>query len=182
MHHSLRFYSRHREGILRFYMFMARSTRIPLLGRLVRGVANAYGRTVEGASLLTLGEAESLVDRAAGVAVGPCTCRDVFQNCNHPRQTEILLGPTRHIFVAHMPQDSREITKENAREILRDCHRRGLIPSVIRCRGNFYAICNCCPCCCVPLRMRQHYGIGDALTRKRDILQEFAEMELSHHG
>ena len=46
MHHSLgpyRLYRRYRELILRYYIFQARWTKIPVLGRLVRWVANLYG-------------------------------------------------------------------------------------------------------------------------------------------
>ena len=180
MHHSLRLYSRHREGVIRFYMFMAGWTRIPLLGRVVRWAANAYGRNMEGAYLLTPDEAEAIVDSAEGVAVGPCTCRTIFRNCDNPIDVEILLGSTRHIFMEHMPHDSHEITKEEAREIPRDCHRRGLIHTVIKCREDYYAICNCCSCCCVPLRMSKQYGIGGALVRHQDIVREFKEHQLAH--
>jgi hypothetical protein len=180
MHHSLRLYSKHRQGVLKFYMFGAKMTRIPLIGRLVRWVANAYGRNMEGAYLLTTDEAELIVDIARGVAVGRCDCRDVFKNCDNPLDAEILLGPTRHIFMEHMPHDSREITKKEAKGILRDCHRRGLVHSMIKCKNDFYAICNCCTCCCVPLRMIKLYGIGDALSRKEDIVQEFKEY-VSHY-
>lgn len=31
MHHSLRLYSAHRKGFIRFYMFMAKWTKIPLI-------------------------------------------------------------------------------------------------------------------------------------------------------
>jgi len=180
MHHSLRLYSKHREGTLKFYMFGANCTRIPLIGRLVRWVANAYGRNMEGAYLLTADEAETIVDSAEGVAVGPCTCRSVFKNCDNPVNVEILLGPTRHIFMEHMPHDSHEITKEEAREILRDCHQRGLIHTVIKCKNDFYAICNCCSCCCVPLRISKQYGIGNAVNRHKDIVREFKEHQLAH--
>ena len=180
MHHSLRLYSRHREGVLKFYMFWAKWTKLPVIGKLVRRVANAYGRNMEGAYLLTTDEAEAIVDSAEGVAVGPCTCRDVFKNCDNPVDVEILLGPTRHIFMEHMPHDSHEITREEAREILRDCHRRGLIHTVIKCKDDFYAICNCCSCCCVPLRLSKQYGIGNALVRHKDIVQEFKEYQASY--
>ena len=182
MHHSLRLYSRHRKGTLKFYMFWAKWTKLPLIGRLVRWVADAYGRNMEGAYLLTPDEAGAIVDSAEGVAVGPCTCRDVFKNCDNPVDVEILLGPTRHIFMEHMPHDSRETTREEARGILRDCHRRGLIHTIIKCKDDFYAICNCCSCCCVPLRLSKQYGIGDALVRHKDIVQEFKEYQASHHG
>ena len=180
MHHSLRLYSRHREATLKFYMFWAKWTKLPVIGKLVRWVANAYGRNMEGAYLLTTDEAEAIVDSAEGVAVGPCTCRGVFKNCDNPVDVEILLGPTRHIFMEHMPHDSREITKEEAREILRDCHRRGLIHTVIKCKDDFYAICNCCSCCCVPLRLSKQYRIGNAVNRHKDIVREFREHQASH--
>lgn len=181
MHHSLRFYSKHRQGALKFYMFGAKCTRIPLIGRLVRWVANTYGKNLEGAYLITTDEAEAIVDGAEGVAVGPCTCRDVYQNCDNPVNVELLLGPARHIFTEHMPHDSHEITKQEAKEILKDCHQRGLIHNIIKCKDNFYAICNCCSCCCVPLRLSKQYGIGGTLNRNGDIVQEFKE-HVHHHG
>ncbi len=182
MHHSLRFYSSHREFILKAYMFFAEWTRIPLIGGLVRRTANAYGKNVEGGYLLTPAEAEEIVDSAAGVALGPCTCRTVFKNCDNPISAEVLLGPTRHIFVEHMPHDSREISKDEAKDILRDCHKKGLIQTIIKCRGDYYAICNCCMCCCVPLRLSKQYGIGKAITRKENIVQEFRAIQLLHQG
>jgi hypothetical protein len=179
MHHTLKLYSGHRRSLLRLYIFFARWTRLPLLGRLVRRVANRYGGT-HGAYLLTPAEAEALVDIAGGVALGPCDCRRVFGNCDNPISTELLLGPTRHILMEGMPHDSREISADEAKEILRDCHRRGLIHTIIRCRGDFYAICNCCNCCCVPLRLSRQYGIGNAITRHRDIVGEFQEYQGSY--
>jgi hypothetical protein len=179
MHHSLKFYGGHRIGILRFYMFGAKCTRIPLLGWLARWIANTYGENRQAAYLLTPAEAEEIVDIAEGVALGPCDCRKVFGNCDNPVGAEILIGPTRHVFLETMPHDSHEITKEEAKDILRDCHRRGLIHTTIKYRGNFYAICNCCSCCCVPLRLSKQYGIGKALVRHEDIVQEFREYQKS---
>ncbi len=182
MHHSLRLYSRHRELFLKYYIFQARWTRIPVIGNLVRWVANAYGRNMEGAYLLTTGEAEAIVDSAEGLSLGPCTCRTVFRNCAHPVNTEIMVGLSRNVFVEERPQDYQEISKQEAKGILRQCHQRGLIHTIIKCRQDFYAICNCCSCCCVPLRLSRQYGIGKALTRSDDIVQEFKEHQLLHSG
>ena len=182
MHHSLRLYSRHRELILRYYIFQARWTKIPLIGRLVRWVANIYGKKASGACLLTTEEAEEIVDSAGGLALGPCTCRAVFRNCDNPIDAEIMVGLTRNIFIEERPQDYRQITKQEAKDILRQCHQRGLIHTIIKCRHDYYAICNCCPCCCVPLRLSKQYGIGNALTRNPDIVQIFKEYQRSHRG
>ena len=69
MHHSMRLYSRRREWILKFYIFWAKCTRIPLIGRLVRWVANTYGKKASGAYLLTLNEAYEIVDISEGLAL-----------------------------------------------------------------------------------------------------------------
>ena len=180
MHHSLRLYSRHREFALNFYMFWARWTRLPLIGRLVRWVANAWGRKGEGGYLLTTGEAEEIVDIAEGLALGPCACREVFKNCDNPVNAEIMLGLNDNVFIEERPQDYREITREEAKEILGQCHQRGLIHTIIKCREDYYAICNCCSCCCVPLRLSKQYGIGKAVARSEDIVQEFREHQLAH--
>ncbi len=180
MHHSLRLYSRHREFALKFYMFWARWTKIPLIGRLVRWVANTWGRSMEGGYLLTTDEAEEIVDIAEGLALGPCTCRETFGNCDNPINAEIMLGLTGNVFVEERPQDYREISREEARDILKQSHQRGLIHTIIKCRQDYYAICNCCACCCVPLRLSKQYGIGRALSRSGDIVKEFREHQMSH--
>jgi hypothetical protein len=180
MHHSLRFYSGHRPWVLRLYIFGGRLTRLPLLGRLVRWLANRYGRTMHRNYLLTPAEAEALLEAADGLAAGPCDCRKVFRNCDNPLDNEIILGPTRHILLEAMSPEAREITRDEAREILRDSHQRGLIHTIARCRGDFYAICNCCSCCCLPLRLSKQYGIGEALVRHDDIVGEFREYQLAY--
>ncbi len=180
MHHSLRLYSRHRELFLKYYIFQARWTRIPLIGRLVRWVANAYGRNMEGAYLLTPDEAEEIVDISEGLSLGPCTCRAVFKNCDNPVNTEIMLSLSRNLFVEERPHDYHDITKQEAKDILRQCHQKGLIHTIIKCRQDFYAICNCCSCCCVPLRLNKTYGIGNALIRSDDIVREFRKHQPAH--
>ena len=74
-----------------------------------------------------------------------------------------------------MPKDAQEITAEKAREILQDSQRRGLVLTILKCREDYYAICSCCTCCCVPLRLSKRYGIGEALVRHKDIVKEFRE-------
>ena len=182
MHHSIRLYSRHRESVLKFYIFMARWTKIPLIGRLVRGVAILYSKKGSAAYLLTLDEAEEIVDISEGLALGPCTCRAVFRNCDNPINAEIMVGLSRNVFIEERPHDYREITRQEAKDVLNQCHQRGLIPTIVKCRQDFYAICNCCSCCCVPLRLSKQYGIGNALARSDDIVREFRKRQLLNEG
>lgn len=179
MHHSLKLYSRYRELFLRYYIFQAKWTKIPIIGRLVRKVANSYGKRVSAAYLLTLDEAKRIVDSSDGLALGPCTCRAVFKNCDNPINTEIMVGLNRNIFMEERPHDYREITKQEAKDILEQCHQSGLVHTIVRCKRDFYAICNCCSCCCVPLRLNKKYGIGNALVRSENIVRQLMEGRLS---
>jgi hypothetical protein len=173
MHHSLKLYSRHREPVLKFYLFWAEWTKIPLIGLLVRRVGNMWGKKLEGAYLLTTAEAEEIVSLAKGLAVGPCACRELERKCDNPIQAEIMLNLQDSAFVTERPNDYHRITAEEAKSILRDCHSRGLIHNIVKCRDDYYAICNCCTCCCVPLILSKQYGIKNALVRKEGIVDEF---------
>ena len=64
MHHSVRVYSRYRELFLRYYIFQAKWTRIPLLGRGIRKMANIYGKKGSSAYLLTFDEVNEIVDNS----------------------------------------------------------------------------------------------------------------------
>jgi hypothetical protein len=150
-----------------------------LIGNLVRKAANFYGKNASGAYLLTLQEANEIVDASEGLALGPCTCRTVFKNCENPINTEIMLSVGRNIFIEERPHDYAEITKEQAKDVLRQSHLNGLIHTIIKCRQDFYAICNCCSCCCVPLRLNKQYGIDNALARKRYIIEKLQKSQPS---
>ena len=181
MHHTLKLYSRHREFALKFYLFWAGWTRIPLIGKLVRKVGNTWGKKLEGAYLLKTSEAEQIVDLAEELALGPCACRQVSHHCDNPVQAEIMLNLHGNVFVTERPEEYRAISKNEAKALLRDFHKRGLIHTIIKCREDYYAICNCCACCCVPMRLAKQYGITSALIRKEDIVAEFRRQKPAPH-
>jgi hypothetical protein len=182
MHHTLKFYNANRDWILRFYMFGAKCTSLPLVGRLFRKVANTYARGEHHAYLLTTEEAVELIGLSKAVASSKCTCRTLYHNCNNPKDNEILLSPSRHALLETMPQGAQEITPEKARTILEESKRRGLVLTIIKCRGDFYAICSCCTCCCVPLRFSKKYNIGEALQRHKNVVKEFRDYVANYKG
>jgi hypothetical protein len=180
MHHTLKFYNGNRPWILHLYMGFARLAKIPLLGKLAQNIANRYGQTAHHAYLLSPGEAEELIAGAAGIAQTGCTCRKLYHKCQHPDDNEILLAPSQHILKETMPRDAKEITPEKALEIIADSRKRGLILTALKCRGDYYAICSCCSCCCVPYRLSKQYGIGEALVKHKDIVKEYREHVTAH--
>jgi len=179
MHHHLRgTYGKHQHSLIHLYMNLAKLTKIPLIGRFARWVANTYAVVGHGGYLLTLQEAEQIVDIAARVAIGPCSCREEFRNCNNPVMSEIVLSSGITEVYAKSDQDFHEVSKEEAKEVLRKAHQNGLIQSIMRCGDHFYSVCNCCSCCCVPLRLLKQYGVGKALIRNPNVISDFEKQTL----
>ncbi len=177
MHHTLPFYGQNRRRFLKLYISLAKLTRIPLLGALVRWVANRYGRNRHGGYFITLGEAEQMIDASNSVALGPCGCREVFHNCNRPIMTEIVVGAGREIYSKIRNKRFRQVSKEEAKEVMRQCHGKGMMHTVMQCQGLFYAICSCCSCCCVPTRLKKNYGVEFAITRNKSIVADFVKQQ-----
>ena len=175
MHHALRFYGQHQHSFLRFYISLAKLTNIPLVGRIVRYLANMYGRCGHHGYLLTLGQAEQIIDASENVALGPCNCRQVFHNCDALIMAEVVVGAGIKVFSEVRPSDFREISKEEAKEILRRCHQKQMMHTIMRCREDFYAICTCC---CVPTRLRQNYKIEYALLKNKEVVKDFQRQQL----
>ena len=146
---------------------------IPIIGGMVRWAANIYAVQGHGGYYLTLPEAEQIVDIAKSVSLGPCSCRQEFHNCNHPVMTEIVLGDGSSDICASRVKELQGVSRLEAKEILRKAHRDRLTHSIMRCGDHFYAICSCCGCCCVPMRLRQEFGIGKALIRNANVVQDF---------
>jgi hypothetical protein len=173
MHHTLRFYARYQHSVLKYYLALARLTTVPLIGLIVRRIANIYGISKHHGYILTLQEAESIVDISTEVVLGPCSCREVSHNCDTPVMTEILVGSGPAVFPEERDDGFSAISKEKAKEILRECNARKLLHTLVNCNKDYYAICNCCTCCCVPLRLRTLYKINSVLIRDSNIVENF---------
>jgi ferredoxin len=62
----------------------------------------------------------------------------------------------------HHPQSSRRLTQAEALDLLRAEHERGHLHSAWfkdAMLSRFYAICNCCKCCCGGIEAMVKYGI-----------------------
>ncbi len=175
MHHTLRLYSRYQKPILRLYLLLARLISLPLVGRLVRWIANTYGLREHGGYFLTYQEARAIVKKAKIVAIGPCSCRQVNRNCDTPVMSEILISSGAEVFVETRNKEVTLVEKKEALDLLDACHERKLIPTIQRCHGSYYAICNCCDCCCVPLILSRKYNVRSALIRDKAIVEQIKE-------
>ncbi len=178
MHHSLRLYGKHQHRLIHLYISLARLTRIPGLGLLIRWAANGYARLGHSGYYLTLAEAEQIIKLAKSVSLGPCSCRQEFHNCQNAVMSEIVLGNGSNEVYASRVKEFQTIAKEQAIKVIRSAHTNKLTHSIMRCGSHFYAICNCCSCCCVPTRLRREYGVGLALVRNADVVSDFQKQNL----
>jgi ferredoxin len=81
-----------------------------------------------------------------------CPCRAEAENPCLPLDVCLIVGEPFANFVSdHHPTRSRRISQDEAVEILRAEHERGHVHHAFfkdAMLGRFYAICNCCSCCC----------------------------------
>ncbi len=88
-----------------------------------------------------------------------CPCRHAQENPCQPTDVCMLVGGG-DFMLDHHPSRSREISQQEALDMLKAEHERGHVHTAYfkdACDNKFYAICNCCSCCCGGLRaMNEH--------------------------
>lgn len=86
------------------------------------------------------------------IAVLDCPCRANRENPCLPMDVCMVIGePFTSMILEHHPKRSRKITQNEAIQILEDEDERGHVHHAFfkdAMLGRYYAICNCCSCCC----------------------------------
>ena len=96
------------------------------------------------------------------VAVYECGCRHARANPCKPTQVCMVIGqPFVDFILEHNPKSSRRLTQSEALDLLQAEHERGHLHSAWfkdAMLNRFYAICNCCKCCCGGIETMVKYG------------------------
>ncbi|MCJ7704099.1 MAG: 4Fe-4S binding protein [Desulfobacterales bacterium] len=96
------------------------------------------------------------------VAVFQCGCRQIRSNPCQPIQVCMVIGqPFVDFILEHHRTSSRRLSQSEALELLRQEHERGHLHSAWFkdvMLNRFYAICNCCKCCCGGIEAMVKYG------------------------
>ncbi len=92
------------------------------------------------------------------IAVGTCVCRSVSENRCLPPPYEVCLfvGDPFASFIAEENSMFRKISQDEAVKVLEFAHEKGFVHTAYfkkEMANRFMAICNCCSCCCVGIRM-----------------------------
>ncbi|MEJ2097953.1 MAG: 4Fe-4S binding protein, partial [Deltaproteobacteria bacterium] len=86
------------------------------------------------------------------IAALDCPCRAGRENPCTPLDVCLIVGdPFVSFILDHHQEKSRQITSEEAMKILEEEHERGHVHHAFfkdAMLNRFYAICNCCSCCC----------------------------------
>ncbi len=96
-----------------------------------------------------------MIDSTQEIRLIPCNCRKLAQNCDKPTGTCMGFDSSITDRTGGQP-----LTKEEAKEIVRLAHKKGLmhqINSDWRINGPVW-MCNCCSCCCYPTRLALELG------------------------
>jgi electron transport complex protein RnfB len=108
-----------------------------------------------------------IIESHTRFAVADCICRKearmLGKGCDKLLETCISLGASADFYIENGL--GREISKEEAKEILLKAEEDGLIHCSTNSAGNKAFICNCCGCCCKYLALVTKYGNPNAIAR-----------------
>lgn len=117
----------------------------------------------DGATIYSHENALEMVDTATSFAVMSCICRDMAPHLAGPCHVEgapkyscLTFGKTADFLVER--KTAKRITKEECRDILRECNKLGLVHNSNNFVDELQFICNCCPDCCGVLTQAKKMG------------------------
>jgi len=97
------------------------------------------------------------------IAVFECPCRAAREHPCEPTQVCMIVGqPFVDFILEHHPAKSRRLTPREAVDLLQAEHARGHLHAAYfkdAMLDRFYAICNCCKCCCGGIESMVRHGV-----------------------
>jgi NAD-dependent dihydropyrimidine dehydrogenase PreA subunit len=100
-----------------------------------------------------------VLENPESIVVGTCPCRSAAPNpCLPPGEQDVcmFLGDPWATFMDEQNASYHRISQDEAVKILESCHEKGFVHTAYfeHAAGNrLDAICNCCGCCCMGVRM-----------------------------
>jgi NAD-dependent dihydropyrimidine dehydrogenase PreA subunit len=113
-----------------------------------------------------------IVNNAKLLAVTNCTCRLTAHKCDRPLQRCIQVNNAASYALTR--GTGREITVQEALDILRMAEEEGLIHLTMNRHEVDHFICNCCPCCCqtMPILIKGGIRVVDPSRFRAEINRE----------
>jgi ferredoxin len=102
-----------------------------------------------------------VIKQPHAIAVIDCACRKAHRKHCEPTQVCMIIGQPFVDFVMDQNPSARRLTEQEALALLKAEHERGHVHCAWfkdACLGRFYAICNCCKCCCSGVKAMEEFG------------------------
>jgi ferredoxin len=104
-----------------------------------------------------------ILENPDSIVVGTCPCRVISEHPCLPPPMEVcfFIGDPNASFMAVQNPKYHKISPKEAVKILEDCHKRGFVHTAYfekAASNRFNAICNCCSCCCLGIKMFELLG------------------------
>ena len=118
-----------------------------------------------------------MIDNAKSYAVGDCICRKEAllndkKTCDNPLETCLRLAPIENIMEDMLEELSpdnnyigRVISRDEAHQILDKAEESGLVHTVENYKEGIINVCNCCGCCCIPLKAINRWGAYGGMSK-----------------
>lgn len=146
------------DATTRFFSWLRAWPILWVLSRLV-------GRYLSTAEVVTVEQAIAFIDaisdqEGAEIALGPCRCQKALgkRNGTYMKDMLVLFGAEAY---KKSSDECKDISPEEAKRLLREFHREGLMQTFFACmrsQGWLYAICNCESKICFPFRAHKAAG------------------------
>lgn len=120
------------------------------------------------AEVLPYDDLKALLERCSSFRVADCLCRKeqalLGKPCRHTSETCMSFSREPNAY-QDSPEWGREITREEALELLERVEEEGLVHCTYNVQREPFFVCNCCSCCCGFLRAVSEHGAPYMLAR-----------------
>jgi Pyruvate/2-oxoacid:ferredoxin oxidoreductase delta subunit len=107
--------------------------------------------------LLPSEDIEAILEKATRFALANCSCRRIATRCDSP--VDVCLQINRGADYALTRGTGKELTRDEAMEVMDTAEEAGLIHSVYNGSAVANVICNCCTDCCIFYHPLGKYGV-----------------------
>jgi NAD-dependent dihydropyrimidine dehydrogenase PreA subunit len=99
---------------------------------------------------------KELLEATPRIAVTKCTCRHIAHKCDRPVEVCLQLGKGADYALER--GTGREVTVEQALDIVAEAEKAGLVHVTMNRSQNMIFLCNCCGCCCITMPVLIEHG------------------------
>jgi ferredoxin len=103
-------------------------------------------------------DVQEIIDNARTISLTKCTCRLTAHKCDKPLEACLQINRGADYNIAR--GTGKELTKEEALDVIKRAEEAGLIHVVMNKQNVDHFICNCCSCCCQTMPVLIQHGIS----------------------